>query len=82
VSLKFLRGRLAAVAVASATLLGLATIGVADAGPIADRTLALIDGLGLRALLGDPEMPLERARAEVWHALAGDLGLRDRVPSV
>ncbi len=55
--------------------------GVADAGPIADRTLALIDGLGLRALLGDPEMPLERARAEVWHALAGDLGLRDEAAS-
>ena len=51
--------------------------GVTDAGAIADRTLALIDGLGLRALLGDPGMPLERARAEVWHALAGDLGLRD-----
>jgi len=55
--------------------------GVADAGAIADRTLALIDGLGLRALLGDPEMPLERARAEVWHALAGDLGLRDEAAS-
>jgi len=55
--------------------------GVADASPIADRTLALIDGLGLRALLGDPEMPLERARAEVWHALAGDLGLRDEAAS-
>ena len=48
---------------------------------IADRTLALIDGLGLRALLGDPAMPLERARAEVWHALAGDLGLRDEAAS-
>jgi hypothetical protein len=55
--------------------------GVTDAGAIADRTLALIDGLGLRALLGDPEMPLERARAEVWHALAGDLGLRDEATS-
>jgi len=55
--------------------------GVSDAGAIADRTLALIDGLGLRALLGDPEMPLERARAEVWHALAGDLGLRDEAAS-
>ena len=54
---------------------------VTDAGAIADRTLALIDGLGLRALLGDPEMPLERARAEVWHALAGDLGLRDEAAS-
>ncbi len=51
--------------------------GAVDSAAIADRTLALIDGLGLRALLGDPGMPLERARSEVWHALAGDLGLRD-----
>ena len=42
---------------------------------MADRTLALIDGFGVRALLGDPAMPLERAREEVWEALAGDLGL-------
>ena len=55
--------------------------GEVDAAAIADRTLALIDGLGLRALLGDPAMPLERARAEVWHALAGDLGLRDEAAS-
>ena len=55
--------------------------GVADAGAIADRTLALIDGLGLRALLGDPAMPLARARSEVWHALAGDLDLRDEAAS-
>jgi AcrR family transcriptional regulator len=56
--------------------------GDVDAPAIADHTLALIDGFGVRALLGDPEMPLERARAEVWHALAGHLGLRDQVPSV
>jgi len=55
--------------------------GPVDAGAIADRTLALIDGFGVRALLGDPEMPLERARAEVWHALAGDLGLHAGAPS-
>ena len=54
--------------------------GPVDAGAIADRTLALIDGFGVRALLGDPAMPLERAREEVWHALAGDLGLHDRCP--
>lgn len=41
-----------------------------DAGPTADRILALIDGYGIRALLGDPGMPLERAREEVWAALA------------
>jgi AcrR family transcriptional regulator len=50
--------------------------GPVDANAIADRTLALIDGFGVRALLGDPAVPLERAREEVWHALAGELGLR------
>ena len=55
--------------------------GPVDAGAIADRTLALIDGFGVRALLGDPAMPLERAREEVWHALAGDLGLHAGAPS-
>ena len=38
----------------------------ADPGAVADRVLALIDGFGVRALLGDPAMPLERAREEVW----------------
>jgi AcrR family transcriptional regulator len=46
-----------------------------DADRVADRTLALLDGLGLRALLGDPEMPIERAREEVWDALARELGV-------
>ena len=47
----------------------------ATPGVVADRVLALIDGFGVRALLGDPAMPLERAREEVWDALARDLGL-------
>jgi AcrR family transcriptional regulator len=46
-----------------------------DAGRVADRVLALIDGFGVRALLGDPAMGLERAREEVWAVLASDLGL-------
>jgi AcrR family transcriptional regulator len=41
-----------------------------DPGATADRVLALIDGFGIRALLGDPAMPPERARQEVWAALA------------
>ena len=41
-----------------------------DAAATADRILALIDGYGVRALLGDPAMPLQRAREEVWAALA------------
>jgi AcrR family transcriptional regulator len=49
----------------------------ADPGRIADRTLALIDGYGVRVVTGDPAMPLERARREIWSALARDLGLPD-----
>jgi BetI-type transcriptional repressor, C-terminal len=41
-----------------------------DAAATADRLLALIDGYSIRALLGDPAMPLERAREEVWAGLA------------
>jgi hypothetical protein len=43
--------------------------------------VALLDGLGLRALLGDPAMPVARARAEVWDALARDLRLDAAAPA-
>jgi AcrR family transcriptional regulator len=46
-----------------------------DSARVADRVLALIDGFGVRALLDDPAVPLERAREEVWDALARELGL-------
>ena len=46
-----------------------------DPDTVADRTLALIDGFGLRTLIGDSGVPLERAREEVWSAVAGYLGL-------
>ena len=42
-----------------------------------DRTLALLDGLGIRVLIGDASVPLERARAAVESSLARDLGLSD-----
>jgi AcrR family transcriptional regulator len=51
-----------------------------DAGRIADRLLALIDGYGVRVLNDDPQMPLERARAEVWAAAAEDLGIDAPLP--
>jgi AcrR family transcriptional regulator len=51
-----------------------------DAAAVADRTLALIDGFGVRALLGDAAMPLDRARDEIWTVLARDLGL-ESVPT-
>jgi AcrR family transcriptional regulator len=51
---------------------------IADLDGVADRTLALIDGFGLRALLGDPAVPVERAAEQVWGALARELGLEQR----
>jgi len=45
----------------------------ADAERVADRVLALCDGYGVRALLGD--MPTDRARSEVWAAGAEELGV-------
>jgi hypothetical protein len=51
-----------------------------DPEAAADRALALIDGFGVRALLGDSEMPLERARREIGAVLARDLGVGDQLP--
>jgi AcrR family transcriptional regulator len=48
---------------------------VADAPRTIDRLLALIDGYGIRALTDDPAMPIERAREEIWVAVAADLGV-------
>ena len=50
-----------------------------DVEDVADRTLALIDGLGVRAVIGDPAMTLERARAVAAAALARDLGVGERL---
>lgn len=46
-----------------------------DPGDVADRLLALIDGFGIRTLIGDRRVPLERAREAVARALAVDLGV-------
>jgi AcrR family transcriptional regulator len=48
-----------------------------DPDEVADRTLALIDGFGIRTLIGDRAIPLDRARRAVSGALARDLGLGD-----
>jgi AcrR family transcriptional regulator len=48
-----------------------------DPHTVADRTLALIDGFGLRALIGDSGVPLDHAREEVWSAVAGELGVSE-----
>ena len=46
-----------------------------DPQEVADRTLALLDGFGVRTLIGDSTISLERARRSVQAALARELGL-------
>lgn len=46
-----------------------------DPEEVADHAMALLDGIGLRALLDDPAMPMERARELVTGLLAPQLGL-------
>jgi len=53
----------------------IAEFDVADPDRTVDRLLALIDGYGIRALTDDPAMPIERAREEIWVAVAADLGV-------
>jgi AcrR family transcriptional regulator len=50
-----------------------------DPDEVADRALALIDGFGIRTLIGDSGVPLERARQAVAGALARDLGLGEQL---
>lgn len=45
----------------------------ADLDGLADRAMALLDGLGLRALLRDPNLDLDRARALVADLFAAEL---------
>jgi AcrR family transcriptional regulator len=50
-----------------------------DPDDVADRVLAMIDGLGIRNMIGDSSISLERARRTVEATLAGDLGLGERL---
>jgi AcrR family transcriptional regulator len=52
-----------------------------DPEDVADRTLALLDGFGVRTLIGDSTIPLDRARRAVAASLARDLGLGERLVS-
>jgi AcrR family transcriptional regulator len=49
-----------------------------DPDRLADRLLALLDGFGIRALIGD--LSIEHARVEVWAVLAAELGLDPEPP--
>lgn len=42
---------------------------------LADITVALVDGLGIRAMLGDPEVDIDRARSLIAGHLAAELGI-------
>jgi AcrR family transcriptional regulator len=49
---------------------------------VADRLLALIDGFGIRTLLGDSSVPLQRARQTIVAALGSELGIGAPNPSL
>ena len=51
-----------------------------DPEDVADRALAVIDGFGIRALLGDRAVSLDRARRSIGAVLARDLGLGEQLP--
>jgi AcrR family transcriptional regulator len=53
--------------------------GRCDPEDVADRTLALLDGFGVRTLIGDSTIPLERARRAVSSSLARDLALCEQL---
>lgn len=50
-----------------------------DPAEVADRALALLDGFGVRTLIGDATIGLERARTAVAACLGRDLGLGERL---
>jgi hypothetical protein len=47
----------------------------ADADAVADMAMAMLDGAGVRALIGDPAMDTEHARRIVAARLAAELGV-------
>jgi len=51
-----------------------------DPDAVAERTVALIDGYGVRTLIGDNAMPLVRARLAIGAALARELGIGEQLP--
>jgi AcrR family transcriptional regulator len=49
-----------------------------DPDRVADHAMALLDGFGIRALLGDPRMDLSRARTAIAELLARELAVDAR----
>ena len=48
-----------------------------DADEFADRLLAMIDGFGVRVMMGDPAISLERMRELIWAYVIEELGLEE-----
>ncbi|MEU6083195.1 TetR family transcriptional regulator C-terminal domain-containing protein [Streptomyces sp. NPDC047108] len=44
--------------------------------------LALCDGFGIRLMLGDPRISLDAAKAAIWGAVAGSLGVPPEFPAI
>jgi AcrR family transcriptional regulator len=53
-----------------------------DVGAFTDRLMALLDGLGIRALITGDAMPVEQARSEIWATIASELGLEGEMPPI
>ena len=47
----------------------------ADPEASADFAIGLLDGLGVRALIGDPEMDIEKVRVMAASRIARELGI-------
>ena len=55
---------------------------VANPERVVDRLVALNDGFGLRATIGDPEVPISLVRAEMRALLESELGIELPLPSI
>jgi AcrR family transcriptional regulator len=53
-----------------------------DVQAVTDLLLALVDGYGIRLVLDDPLLTLDRARSQIWAAVARELGITRPFPDV
>lgn len=51
-----------------------------DVAAVTDMLLALADGYGIRLVLEDPVMTLDRARAQIWAVASRELGISREFP--
>jgi len=53
-----------------------------DVDRLTDRLLALIDGYGVRVLIGDPAVTLDSTRQQIWAAIAPSLGVEEELSAL